>query len=456
MAISTTAHPILHELSVLTRYAAPVVCTQFGMMLMGVVDAWMVGKLGHLPLASVALGDTWIMGTFILGMGILHGIDPIVSQAHGARDGESAALALQRGIVLAFLLTLPVGACLLYTESVMRAAGQDPQLAAGAQAYTEVQVLSIAPYFVFVALRQYLHGRAMMTPTLWVVAIANGLNLLFDWILIFGNLGFPVLGIEGAGIATALTRSMMMILLLAWILRFGLYRDAWVPWSRAAFDLRGLRQIFAYGVPIGIQFSLEIWAFALAALVAGHLGALPLASHFIVIRLASLSFMVPLGISIATTTRVGNLIGAGEPRRAQRAAWVALGMGAGTMTISALVFIVFREWLPGQFSVDADVVVLCASILPVAATFQLFDGTQVVGCGILRGMGDTVPAAIANLLGYYILALPFGWWLTFGKGLGLEGVWWGLCFGLGVVAVILIVWIWRRGPAYGLGPNSYH
>ena len=158
MAISGSTRPILHEFTVLARYAAPVVCTQVGMMLMGVVDTWMVGKLGHVALASAALGDTWIMGTFILGMGILLGLDPIISQAHGCGDGKTAALALQRGVVLAFVLTLPVGACLIYTEAVMTAAGQDPAVAAGAQSYTEVQVLSIAPYFVFIVLRQYLHA----------------------------------------------------------------------------------------------------------------------------------------------------------------------------------------------------------------------------------------------------------------------------------------------------------
>ena len=454
MAISKSTSPLLHEFTVLARYAAPVVFTQVGVMLMGVVDTWMVGKLGHLPLASVALGDTWIIGTFILGMGILLGIDPIVSQAHGSGDGKTSALALQRGIVLALVLTAPVAACLVYTETVMTAVGQDAAVAAGAQSYTEVQVLSVAPYFVFIVLRQYLHGRAMMTPTLWVVAIANVLNLFFNWVLIFGNLGFPALGVVGAGIATALTRTMTMLILLVWILRFRLHHEAWVPWSRAALDLRGLRQILVYGIPIGIQLSLEIWAFGLAALVAGRLGPLELASHFIVIRLASLSFMVPLGISIATTTRVGNLVGAHDPTQAQRAAWVALGMGAGVMTFFALVFVILREWLPAQFSEDATVIALSASILPVAATFQLFDGTQVVGCGILRGMGNTVPAALANLFGYYVLALPLGWWLTFRLGLGLEGIWWGLCFGLGVVAVILFVWIWRRGPAHRDRPDS--
>jgi MATE family multidrug resistance protein len=167
----------------------------------------------------------------------------------------------------------------------------------------------------------------------------------------------------------------------------------------------------------------------------------------VVLNLASLSFMVPLGLSIATVTRVGNLIGAGNPQAAQRAAWVALGLGALTMSAFSLSFVLGRHWLPTWSTAQPDVIALAAVTLPIAAAFQLFDGVQVVGGGVLRGMGRTRPAAVFNLVGYYALAMPFGWWLAFERGMGLPGVWWGLASGLASVAVLLVLWISRRGPS---------
>jgi MATE family multidrug resistance protein len=184
-----------------------------------------------------------------------------------------------------------------------------------------------------------------------------------------------------------------------------------------------------------------------ATLMAGLLGELGLAAHTVVLNLASLSFMVPLGLSIATVTRVGNLIGAGNPQAAQRAAWVALGLGALTMSAFSLSFVLGRHWLPTWYTAQPDVIALAAVTLPIAAAFQLFDGVQVVGGGVLRGMGRTRPAAVFNLVGYYALAMPFGWWLAFERGLGLPGVWWGLASGLASVAVLLVLWISRRGPS---------
>ena len=192
--------------------------------------------------------------------------------------------------------------------------------------------------------------------------------------------------------------------------------------------------------------SLEMWAFQAATLIAGRLGEAELAAHTVVLNVASVTFMVPLGVGMAATTRVGNLLGAGRPDGAQRAAWVALATGAGVMTGSAVLFVVLRHAIPVLYTTDVDVRVLAASIFPVAAAFQLFDGVQVVGSGVLRGMGSTRPAALFNLIGYYVLALPLAAWLTFTLDLGLRGIWWGLAIGLATVAVLLSAWIHRRGP----------
>jgi len=173
-----------------------------------------------------------------------------------------------------------------------------------------------------------------------------------------------------------------------------------------------------------------------------------LAAHTIALNVASLSFMMPLGIALGSVTRVGNLIGAGKVRRAQITAWVAIVMGAGVMALSAVIFVLLRHRLPALYTPDHAVISLTAGILPVAAAYQLFDGTQVVGGGILRGMGRTRPVAVFNLVGYYLLALPLAWYLAFPAGWGLEVIWWGLSLGLATVALMLVLWVWRRGPGH--------
>jgi MATE family multidrug resistance protein len=281
-----------------------------------------------------------------------------------------------------------------------------------------------------------------------VILFANVVNAGLAWALIFGHLGFPTLGLFGAGLATSLTRGFCFFGLV-WMIRYlALHAGAWPRPSAAIFDAAALRQVLGLGVPVAIHFSLEIWAFSGAALLAGLLGALPLAAHTISLNLASLSFMLPLGISMGAVTRVGNLLGARQPEDAQRAAWVAIAFGAGVMALCGAGFLAFAHALPRLYTTDAAVIAVAATILPIAAAFQIFDGTQVVCCGVLRGMGRTRPAAWFNLLGYWVLGLPIGAWLAFRAGWGLHGIWWGLCFGLFVVASSLVLFVRARGPAH--------
>jgi MATE family multidrug resistance protein len=440
--------PVRAEIRRLAALALPVAVTQVSTMLLGVVDTLMLGRFSVEALSAASLANVWIWGTLHLAMGTLFGIDPIVAQAHGARDGARAAFALQRGLVLSLYLSLPLGLLWVGTEEFLVAMGQDPALAAAAERYTRVQLPS-APFFLaFCALRQYLQGREIVRPALFVLVLANLVNVAGNWALIFGHLGMPRLGLEGAALATAITRTACLAGLVALVIGFELHQGAWVPWSRRAFELRGLREILALGLPVGVQISLEAWAFSGAALLAGLLGTEALAAHTIVLNMAALSFMMPLGIALASVTRVGNLIGAGRPDDAQRAAWVALALGAAVMTASAALFLAFRHELPRLYTPDAAVGALAASILPIAAAFQVFDGTQVVGCGVLRGMGRTRPAAVFNAISYWLLGIPLGWWLGLHAGWGLAGIWWGLCIGLALVAALLVGWIRVRGPAH--------
>jgi MATE family multidrug resistance protein len=318
-----------------------------------------------------------------------------------------------------------------------------------------VQLPSLLPFLLFQTLRQYLQGRGIVAPALWVTLLANLFNILANWILIFGHFGLPALGLTGAAIATTLTRSFLFVGLLAIVLRYRLHRGGWVPWSKDALDRAALGRLLRLGLPVGVQYSLEVWAFQAATLFAGWLGPTELAAHVIVLNLASMSYMIPLGLSIGAATRVGNLIGAKRYDDAQRSSQIAIGLGAATMLGSALLFIALRGVLPELYTDDAAVLGLAAAVLPIAAAFQLFDGTQAVGGGVMRGMGSTLPAALFNFVGYYVCALPLAWYLVFARDLGLAGLWWGLCAGLAAVAACLVVWVRWRGPAFRAGRGLY-
>ena len=438
----------------LAALAAPVVLTQFATMLMGVVDTLMVARLGTRAMAATSLGNVWVWGTLVFGMGVILGLDPIVSQAHGRGDGPSTGLALQRGILLALALSVPLAFLWTRAGPALRLAGQDPELAVHAQTFVLWQIPGIPAFLVYTALRQYLSGRGIMRPAMWVAWAANGVNLFLDWVLIFGHLGFAPRGIAGAGLATGLSRVFMMVALTSLVLGGRLHHGAWPGWSRLAFSRSGLADILRIGLPVGAQFGLEVWGFHIATLLAGLLGATALAAHAIVLNLASLSFMVPLGISIAASARIGNLIGAGDRSGAARAANVALVLGAGVMTASAVLFLCLRHQLPRLWHPEAAVLAAAAGLLPVAAAFQVFDGTQAVGCGVLRGGGDTRPAMWFNLIGYYGLALPLGALLAFHLGWGLPGLWWGLTLGLMAVAGMLVSRIRKHGPGAPLGEEK--
>ena len=254
-------------------------------------------------------------------------------------------LALQRGVLVALAVSVLLGVLWLFTDRFLVLAGQQPELAARAYEYTRVQIPSLPFFMVFVALlRQYLQARGILRPTLLVIVAANGFNVLGNWALVFGHLGLPALGLLGAGIATALTRCFMFAGLLWAVRRFRLHHGGWTDWTRQAVSLSGLQEILGHGVPVGIMMGLEVFAFGAATLMSGRLGTAEAAAHGVVIQMASLSFMIPLGVSFAAVTRVGgNLIGAGRREDAQRAGWIAFAMGASAMAACGLLFAVFSS-----------------------------------------------------------------------------------------------------------------
>jgi MATE family multidrug resistance protein len=428
------------------RLAVPVAFSNVGMIAMGVVDQLLLGHYGTRELAAAGLGNPWIFGTVMFANGILLGLDPIIAQAHGAGDGERSARAFHGGLVLAGVLSIPVAIAWLFTEQVLVAAGQDPELAKLATSFVHAQIPSIPFFLGSTALSRYLQNREHVRQTVVVMAVANLVNALAAWALIYGHFGAPQLGVTGAGIATAATRMASALTLVAWTRAFRLHEGAWAPFGAHAFAWRNQREILALGIPIAFQTCTEMWAFGFANYIAGPLGASQLAAHQIAMQFASITFMIPLGISQAVTIRAGNLIGAGDLGAATRAGWLGIAGSAAFMALAAATFILGRDVLPHAFTRDAAVIAACAAILPIAGAFEIFDGTQAAACGMLRGMGRPMPATLANIAGYWVIALPVGGYLALRTPLGLRGLWIGLLLGLIVVAVALVLWLRKNAP----------
>jgi multidrug resistance protein, MATE family len=443
------------ELAHIARLSGPVALSQLGMMTMGAVETFVVAHQGPEELAASALGNVWEWTWLCLGVGLVMGIDPLISQAHGRGDGRSIALALQRGIVLGLLASIPICMALVFTEGGLLLLGQDPHVAELAARYNLYKLPTVPCFLVYSALRSYLQGRTMMLPVTVVMWSGNVVHALLAWLLVFGGLGIPALGLVGAALAESITFVLLVGALSVIIVTFGLHRGAWRRWTLEAFVWRRLVQTARLGVPIGMQIAFEAWAFSLATFMAGWLGSEAVGSHQVVLNLAALAFMIPLGVSQGAATRVGNLIGAGNREGLRVAVSAAVILGAAVMVPSALAFTLLAHELPALYSSDPIVIDAASQILPIAAAFQLCDGAQVVAAGVLRGMGRPDAGAVLSLIGYYALALPLAFVAAFIWGFGLVGIWSALALGLTLVTLALVILVRRasRQPALALEPD---
>jgi MATE family multidrug resistance protein len=424
------------ELAAAARLAAPVALVQLGMMLMGVVDTIMLGHLSAGALAAGALGHMVTITLLMLGYGVLSALDPLMAQAHGAGDARAVGDHLQRGLVMAAALTVPFALVMWDVRGLLRLLGQQEEVIGDAAAYTRAILWGCLPYLLFIVLRQTSQAMSVVRPAAVAIVLGNVANVVGNYILIFGHFGSPALGVAGSAYSTSISRWVMFLyLLIASRRRLAPY---WRGFTAEALGMRGYRMMLHIGLPIGFHNSVELLVFVTVAFLMGRIGVRELAGHQIAINLASLSFMVPLGVSGAAATRVGNAIGRGSMPEARQAAAACLLLGGGVMVIFALVFGAFPEALARLYTRDAGVIAMAAALLPIAAVFQVFDGLQVVGAGVLRGAADTAfPAGIA-LVGFWVIGLPAGWALGFPARLGPQGLWWGLTIGLAAVAVLFL------------------
>jgi MATE family multidrug resistance protein len=427
------------ELGTIARLSGPVALSHLGMMMMGAVETLIVGHLGATELAACALGNVWEWTWLCLGLGLVMGIDPLISQAHGRGDGPGTALALQRGLVLAVIASVPIGVAMAYTREGLTLLGQEDAVAELAGHYNRYKLPTVPCFLAYSALRQYLQSRTLMLPVTLVMWAGNLVHALLAWSLVFGAGGVPALGLAGAALAESVTFLLLVLGLIATIRGFGLHRGAWRRWRRDSFAWYGLVQTVRLGVPIGMQIAFEAWAFSIATFMAGWLGRGAVGSHQIVLNLAALAFMIPLGVSQGAATRVGNLVGAGDAEGLRSAVKAALLLGALVTVPPALLFTWLQHELPALYGADAEVLRHASQILPIAAAFQLCDGAQVVAGGVLRGMGRPDAGAFLSLVGYYGVALPLAYVAAFVWGYGLVGIWASLAVGLTIVAIALML-----------------
>ena len=434
------------ELGAMVALAVPVVLSELGWMAMGIVDTIMVGRLGPAAIGAVALGNAVYYTPALFGIGILLGLDTLVAQAFGRRDHDECHRWLAQGVYLACVSTPPLMLLVFLASFGFAPFGITPEVAAPAASYLRILNWGTLPLLLYGGTRRYLQGVGDVRVITLTYVAANLLNWFGNWLLIYGKLGFPTLGVNGSALSTLVARIFMALALIGFAWRYERKRGHPLFRHWAGPSLAKIRELARLGVPAAGQIVLEVGAWNLATLSAGWLTPVALATHQIALNYASLTYMVPLGISAAAAVSVGHAVGAGDGARARRAGWLALGLGTSFMLLAAVVFLVTPGPLIALYTRDPQVMAVGPSLLGLAAAFQIFDGIQTVSTGALRGLGETRVPMLANLVGYWVLGLPLGLGLCFLLHWGIYGLWIGLLLALFIIAAMLLA-RWRRDSA---------
>ncbi len=425
--------------------AVPLVLAELGWMAMAIVDTMMVGRLPESAeaIGAVSLGSILFMAVAIFGSGLLLGLDTLVSQAFGAGDLEDCHRSLLNSVYLsAVLAPLLMGFIWLWVP-FLRLLGIQPAILRLAIPYLGAITWSAAPLLLYFAFRRYLQGMNLVKPVTFALVTANLVNLAGNWMLIYGHLGAPAMGTVGSGWATCIARIYMAAVLLSYIVYHEQRHKMGLRHTPLRPHLARIRRLVGLGLPAALQLALEVAVFAVATALIGKLGAVPLAGHQIALNTVSFTYMVPLGISSAAAVRVGQALGRRDIAAASRSGWTAVSLGAGFMSCAALALVLVPAYIARMYTPDRAVIQASVSLLFVAAFFQLFDGIQIVATGALRGAGDTHTPMLCYLLAYWLVGLPLGYFLCFGRGWGATGLWIGLCVALILIGLVLLL-AWRH------------
>lgn len=433
------SHGMKNHFSELIKLAIPVSIGQLGHIMMGVVDSFMVGKLGAETLAASALANGLFFLILVLGIGLSHAITALVAIARGEGKDENCGIIVRQGLIVNIVFGILLTALTFIAAKLVVFLDQDIKVTELTESYLTILSFSILPFMLFQTYRQFVEGLSDTKTPMYIAIVANVVNIFGNWILIFGNLGMPALGLDGAGFATFSTRMFMGFGMMLIVIYSSKYKKYDPTLRFKSMNLNMMKEIMKIGLPSGLTYSLEVSAFAIAAIIIGWLGSASLAAHQIALNLASVSYMVVLGISSASTIRVGNALGAKRIDDIKMAAYSALILGLMFMSLTGIAFIIFNEYLPSLYINDREVIELASSLLIIAALFQLSDGVQAVGLGILKGITDVKIPMIITLFSYWIVGLPIGYVLGFIFDLKIIGIWLGLLIGLTLAAIMFVM-----------------
>lgn len=418
--------------------AVPIMAGQVSQMLMGLVDSAMVGRVGVTPLAAASFANNVVSVPLVFGIGLLTCLSVRVAQSHGAGDHRESGEHLRHGLVLATVMGAFLTLLVWLLSSHLHQFGQEPAVAEEARPFLLLIGWSIVPAMIALGLKQFSEALGHPWPPTVVLLAAVPLNVFLNWIFIYGNLGFEPMGLEGAGWGTLLSRIFACLVMAIYVAMYSDIRPSlpryWV------YPLRSARfaSLLVIGIPASLQILLEVAAFSGGAILVGRLGAQALAAHQIALSCISTIFMLPLGLAVASTIRIGQALGRGELTRVRSIGFSSFGMSLTLMMTTALCLWIFGRSIAGAFVSDPDVARLASRLLMVAAIFQIVDGLQVVSAGALRGISDATVPMVVCFLAYWVIGIPAGYYTTFVLGWGAVGIWYGFALGLFIVAVTLV------------------
>ncbi len=421
------------------RIAVPLAFAELGWMSMSVVDNMMVGRLPNSAVAigAASLGSALFYSFAIFGIGLMSGLDTVVSHAYGAGDWPEARRSLGAGLALALGIAPLLIALTLLCAPLLGAIGVQSPVREEAAGFTRILLFSLPLLLVYTTFRRYLQGIHYVKPVTFALITSNLVNLGGNWLLIFGHWGAPALGIRGSAISTVIARLYLAVVLM---LAVRLRDPAAFHWHWP--EPGRVWRLLQLGVPAALTIGFEVGVFNTATALAGRLDAASLAAHTIALNVAALTYMVPLGIGSAAAVSVGRALGAKDPGHARRAGWTALGLGVIFGIGSGTMFLVLPGPIARAYTADPAVISLTIRLFVIAAVFQICDGLQTIATGALRGAGNTRTALVWNLVAYWAIGLPVGCWLCFVLKWGVIGLWDGLCLALLLVGAGLLG-VWR-------------